>query len=76
MRQHADAEKPIFAFLHTDYIHSPYSAPPEYRRMWGQFRGRLEPSSQNLLAINAGEIHVTEEDVDYSGTRFGPRSTR
>ena len=63
VRRHAAEGKPIFAFLHTYFIHSTYSPPPDYRRLWGQFTGRFEPSSQNLLAMNAWEMRVTDEAV-------------
>jgi arylsulfatase A-like enzyme len=62
---HIQDGKPIFAFLHTYYIHSPYSPPQRYRRLWGTFRSRIGASSANLLAINAGELTPTEDDVRF-----------
>jgi arylsulfatase A-like enzyme len=63
VKSHAQDNKPVFAFLHTYYIHSPYAPPQRYRRLWGEFRGRFGASSGNLLAINAGELSPTDDDV-------------
>jgi arylsulfatase A-like enzyme len=65
VRQYARDDQPIFAFLHTYYIHSPYSPPPRYRRLWGDFPARFGASSGNLLAINAGKLSATEDDVRF-----------
>lgn len=62
---HIGDGKPIFAFLHTYAIHSPYDPPPRYRELWGHFESRFEASSENLLAINAGKLTVTEQDVRF-----------
>jgi choline-sulfatase len=65
VERHGGGGQPVFAFFHTYSIHSPYSPPPEYRDLWGPSASRFEPTSQNLLAINKGEIEVSEEDVEH-----------
>lgn len=65
VRQYMGEGRPIFAFLHTYYIHSPYDPPAPYRRLWGSFPSRFEASSENLLAINAGKLAVTGQDVRF-----------
>jgi arylsulfatase A-like enzyme len=62
VRQGADEDRPLFAFLHTYEIHSPYDPPPEYRSMWGEFPSRFEASSKNLRAINTGRLDANESD--------------
>jgi arylsulfatase A-like enzyme len=63
VRQHIGDGKPIFAFFHTYAIHSPYSPPEPYQKLWGEFPGRIEPTSENLLAINAGKLAATGADI-------------
>ena len=63
--RHATADRPVFAFLHTYYIHSPYSPPPEYRRLWGDIAGRFEATSENLYALNMGKLEASERDVRF-----------
>ena len=61
----APDDTPVFAFLHTYEIHSPYSPPADYRSLWGEFPSDFEATSENLLAINAGKL-----PIDEAGVRF------
>lgn len=63
VRRHLGTGKPIFAFFHTYAIHSPYSPPEPYRGLWGALPGRIEPTNENLAAMNAGQLPFTPADV-------------
>jgi arylsulfatase A-like enzyme len=63
VQRHLGEGRPIFAFFHTYAVHSPYSPPEPYRRRWGEFPGVLEPTSENLAAMNAGKLPFTATDV-------------
>ena len=63
IKEHLADGRPIFAFFHTYAIHSPYSPPEPYRKLWGEFPGLIEPTSENLLALNAGSLTGTSADV-------------
>jgi len=62
VRQSSDGDQPLFVFLHTYEIHSPYDPPAAYRSLWGEFPSRFEASSENLLAINRDRLDANESD--------------
>jgi len=51
IEQYLGFEKPIFAFLHTYEIHSPYQPPPKYQTLFGDYPSDFIPTNENLLAI-------------------------
>ncbi len=56
--------RPVFAFLHTYEVHSPYVSPPEYQDLFGAWPSEFEPTSENLRALTRKEITaMTEEEV-------------
>ena len=44
-----DGSGPLFVFLHTYEVHSPYDPPEEYATMFGEFSSDFRPTSENLL---------------------------
>ena len=62
VRQGAGDNRPLFAFLHTYEIHSPYDSPPAYRSLWGEFPSRFEASSKNLQEINNHQLEANDAD--------------
>ena len=59
-------DRPVFAFLHTYQVHSPYDPPDLYRALWVTGESDFEGSNENLAPIqnNAGEI-LEPEDFDH-----------
>ena len=58
--------RPVFAFFHTYQVHSPYDPPEKYKDLFGEYEGRVEASSEALLAIqkSAGKL-LTRADFEY-----------
>lgn len=47
--------QPIFAFLHTYEVHSPYDPPPPYPNLWGELEAEVDASSAALKARSHGK---------------------
>jgi arylsulfatase A-like enzyme len=45
--------RPVFAFLHTYQVHSPYSPPKRFRRLFGEYESSIEATSEALLEVNS-----------------------
>ncbi len=43
--------QPVFAFLHSYEVHSPYKTPKEYGQLFGTFESDFRPTSRNLRAL-------------------------
>lgn len=56
-------DRPVFAFLHTYQVHSPYDPPDPYRALWDTGESDLEASNENLAPIqnNANEVLSPED---------------
>jgi arylsulfatase A-like enzyme len=66
LRAPVEAGEPVFAFLHTYQVHSPYTPPEDYQRIFGEFEGTVTASSKALLAIQAEAAAVLQkEDFEY-----------
>ncbi len=64
-------DRPVFAFLHTYQIHSPYDPPDPYRALWDTGASDFEASNENLTPIQnvAAEI-LKPEDFDHLGALY------
>jgi arylsulfatase A-like enzyme len=59
-------DRPVFAFLHTYQVHSPYAPPRRFRRLFGEYRGTVKATSGALLEIQREAAKVlTREDFEY-----------
>jgi arylsulfatase A-like enzyme len=59
-----DRATPFFLFLHYYDVHSDYRSMPEYERMFaGDYRGRANGSTRQLLAFLLGRTDFEEDDV-------------
>jgi arylsulfatase A-like enzyme len=71
LQQHAVAERPVFVFLHTYEIHSPYEAPERYRGRFGSFESSFEPTSENLLrVVNTARRDLAPTDLEHVMARY------
>jgi len=63
--QEADG-RPVFAFLHTYEVHSPYKPPDEYARLFVEREGTVEVFNEALGAMqNRAARVLTREDLEY-----------
>jgi arylsulfatase A-like enzyme len=61
---HFDRETPFFLFLHFYDVHSDYRSMREYEEMFvGDYDGRADGSTSQLLAFLRGEAELGEDDV-------------
>jgi arylsulfatase A-like enzyme len=59
-------ERPVFAFLHTYEVHSPYAPPKRFRKLFGKYSGSLEATSEALLEVHStASVNLTREDFEY-----------
>jgi arylsulfatase A-like enzyme len=58
-------QQPIFAFLHTYEIHSPYHPPEQYRELFGTFDSQLAADSETLHALQDDASSLSQEDLRY-----------
>jgi arylsulfatase A-like enzyme len=47
----ASTARPLFLFLHTYQVHSPYMPPAPYKGMFGTFDSTFEPTNENLVPL-------------------------
>ncbi len=64
------SEGPIFAFLHTYEIHSPYLPPPPYGDLFGQHDSDLEPTSEALRALQNDASDLDREDFAFLKAQY------
>ena len=65
------AKEPIFAFLHSYEIHSPYTPPEKYRTLFGHFESDLEPLNENLIPIQSSALeHLQPSDLEFLKARY------
>jgi arylsulfatase A-like enzyme len=59
-------DRPVFAFLHTYQVHSPYAPPERFLNLFGEHSSTLEPTSEALIEIQgrAAEI-LSRGDFDF-----------
>lgn len=71
IRRRLEQAGPIFAFLHTYEVHSPYAPPDRYRDLFGVFESDLLPASETLVPIqeNAFE-HLAAADFEFLKARY------
>ena len=63
INQEEGSGAPIFAFLHTYQIHSPYDPPVRYQSYFGKFDSPFVPSSENLIQVmKDGGPDISEAD--------------
>ncbi len=60
IEENLDADS--FVFIHYLQPHNPYDPPERFRRVFER-GGGLEPSTKNLLEIDAGRLRVDESDL-------------
>ena len=71
LRRRLSTKEPIFAFLHTYEIHSPYTPPEEYRTMFGRFESDLDLSNENLIPIQSSALeHLQPGDLEFLKARY------
>ncbi len=59
-------DRPIFAFLHTYQVHSPYAPPEDFRDLFGRYEGSIEATNEALLEIQASASKVLDRaDFDF-----------
>jgi arylsulfatase A-like enzyme len=66
VRGPVEAGRPVFVFLHTYEVHSPYDPPEGFRQLFGEHSGAVRATSEALLEIQkeAAEV-LTREDFKY-----------
>lgn len=58
--------RPVFVFLHTYEVHSPYDPPQGFRQLFGEYTGAVKATSEALLEIQTEAAKVlTREDFEY-----------
>lgn len=61
-----EQNRPIFAFLHTYQIHSPYDPPNHYRDLWDTGESDIDGSNESLVPIQNRAHEVLEKkDFDH-----------
>lgn len=56
----------FFLFFHSFRPHAPYTPPPPYDTMFDStYEGKITGNIKVINAINAGQIHATQRDVDH-----------
>jgi arylsulfatase A-like enzyme len=55
-------DRPVFAFYHTDEIHSPYATPEPDASRYGRYESTFDPTSERLKAVNRGELELDDSD--------------
>jgi arylsulfatase A-like enzyme len=61
-----DPGRPVFAFLHTYQIHSPYDPPEPERTLFGPWPGRIGTDSGTLLELNRrGPAGLQPGDLEF-----------
>jgi len=64
-------DKPLFMFLHTYEVHSPYQPPEGYRGMFGTFASDFDPTSENLVKhANNALWSLKPADLDLIRARY------
>jgi arylsulfatase A-like enzyme len=60
------SQRPVFALLHTYQVHSPYTPPEGFDRLFGEYSGSIEPTNEALIAVQ-GEAgrRLDRSDFDY-----------
>jgi arylsulfatase A-like enzyme len=83
VRRNLPSEAPLFAFLHTYSVHSPYLPPTPYRTMFGEFPHSIEPTSEALFPVaNTAWRDLKPGDLDFlraqydGGIRFADDTLR
>ena len=62
--------KPIFAFLHTYEVHSPYQPPREYRGLFGPSTSTFVPNSQNLQRAHRRVLRLGVKDIEFVRSQY------
>jgi arylsulfatase A-like enzyme len=66
LRGPVEAGRPVFVFLHTYEVHSPYDPPERFRQLFGDHSGAVRATSETLLDIQKETADVlTREDFEY-----------
>ena len=83
VRRNQGSGDPIFAFLHSYSVHSPYLPPERYRTMFGTFPHAIQPTSEALFAVaNTAWRDLKPGDLDFlkaqydGGIRFADDTLR
>jgi arylsulfatase A-like enzyme len=63
LRGPAENDRPVFAFLHTYQVHSPYDPPEGFRHLFGEPPGGFKATSEALL--EAQKDALTSEDFEH-----------
>jgi arylsulfatase A-like enzyme len=63
IRKYTPFKKPIFVFYHTYEIHSPYFPPKKYKKIFGEYKSKFVPSSENLLKIKDTTKELSDNDL-------------
>jgi len=64
--KYSNKNKPIFAFLHTLEIHSPYTPPKAYRQLFGNYSGNIQLcESSSLRNYRNDAPKLSAEDLDF-----------
>ncbi|MEJ5165783.1 MAG: sulfatase [Thermoanaerobaculia bacterium] len=62
---------PFFVFYHTYDIHSPYSPPPLYDKIFGDFKSNINPTNEELLKYaHTAWKDLSEEDLKFLKARY------
>ena len=71
IRRNLASDGPIFAFLHTYSVHSPYLPPEPYRTMFGDFPHAIQITSEALFPIaNTAWRDLKPGDLDFLKTQY------
>jgi arylsulfatase A-like enzyme len=70
-RRHLPSGAPLFLFLHTYSVHSPYLPPEPYRTLFGEFPHSIEPTSEALLPLaNTAWRDLAQGDLDFLKAQY------
>lgn len=65
------SNRPVFAFFHTYQVHSPYLPPEGYEALYGEYSGKIRPTSDALRPIaGTASRHLDPADFDYLVSQY------
>ena len=67
----AENDRPVFAFLHTYQVHSPYDPPDGFKHLFGELPRGFKATSETLLEVQKdADDGLTNEDFEHLETLY------
>jgi arylsulfatase A-like enzyme len=64
-------KEPFFIFYHTYEIHSPYTPPPPYDKIFGEYKSNINPTNEVLLNyVHSAWRDLSKEDLNFLKARY------